>query len=197
MRVTSSLEAATPAWRRQPSLKRYVMGIMGHKNVAVFEATPRAATVAHNRSATVRSRVNSQEGVERHSTAELARRTMPLTTEQRTYLERRLKEERALALQTLNRAIDDHAGSTEQDRAGDLTKMPSHLADLGTDTIDEELDASNATRTSNELAEIDAALERLYKSPEQFGRCEDTGRDIPFERLDLIPWARTCDDKNA
>jgi len=122
---------------------------------------------------------------------------MPLTTEQRTHIERRLKEERALALQTLNRAIDDHAASTEQDRAGDLTKMPSHLADLGTDTIEEELDASNATRTSNELAEIDAALERLYKNPEEFGRCEDTGRDIPFERLDLIPWARTCDDKNG
>jgi len=40
---------------------------------------------------------------------------------------------------------------------------------------------------------IDAALERLYQAPEKFGRCEDTGKDIPFARLDLIPWARTCE----
>ena len=43
-----------------------------------------------------------------------------------------------------------------------------------------------------ELAEIDAALERLYNTPEKFGICEDTGEDIPYERLDIIPWARTC-----
>jgi RNA polymerase-binding transcription factor DksA len=55
------------------------------------------------------------------------------------------------------------------------------------------VDESNATRVSNELAEIDAALERLYKTPSKYGLCEDTGREIPFERLDIVPWARTCD----
>jgi RNA polymerase-binding transcription factor DksA len=42
-----------------------------------------------------------------------------------------------------------------------------------------------------ELEEIDAALKRLYHSPQDFGRDERTGHDIPFERLDVIPWART------
>jgi DnaK suppressor protein len=55
-----------------------------------------------------------------------------------------------------------------------------------------ELDASNATRTSREFAEIEAALERLYARPDRFGICEDTGQQIPFERLEIIPWARTC-----
>jgi DnaK suppressor protein len=118
---------------------------------------------------------------------------MPLTTAQRTYLGQRLRDERARALQLLNREVGDHSGATDQERAGNLSKVPFHMADLGTDTNDEEVDASNATRASRELAEIDAALERLYKSPEQFGRCEESGREIPFARLDLIPWARTCD----
>jgi DnaK suppressor protein len=118
---------------------------------------------------------------------------MPLTTEQRSQLEQRLREERTRTLESLNRVVADQAGSDEQDRAGDLTKMPFHLADLGTDTMDTELDASNATRASRELAEIDDALERLYTKPEQFGLCEDSGREIPFERLVMIPWARTCD----
>jgi len=117
---------------------------------------------------------------------------MPLTIEQRRHLEKRLHEERARALQILNGILADRSSSSEQDRTGDLTLMPLHQADLGTDTMDQELDESNATRVSRELTEIDAALERLYKSLGQFGLCEDTGREIPFERLDIIPWARTC-----
>lgn len=117
---------------------------------------------------------------------------MPLTKKQRGYLEKRLQDERARALKLVNRIVADRSGSSQQEEAGDLTLMPLHAADLGTDTMDEELDRSNATRASRELAEIDAALERLYKSPAQFGLCDD-GREIPFERLDIIPWARTCD----
>ena len=118
---------------------------------------------------------------------------MPLTEQQRAHLEQRLREERARALRDLNRSVDEHAGESEQDRARDLTSLPFHLADRGTDTMQTELDASIATRVSRELAEIDAALDRLYRNPEQFGICEDTGRDIPFERLDAVPWARTCE----
>lgn len=117
---------------------------------------------------------------------------MPLSEAQRQHLEQRLQEERARALRTLNRAVDRHADEDEQERSGDLSKVPFHPADLGTDTMQDELDASNATRVSRELAEIDAALERLYHTPEKFGVCEDTGREIPFARLDVIPWARTC-----
>jgi DnaK suppressor protein len=117
---------------------------------------------------------------------------MPLSPEQRKHLEKRLQEERTRALRTLNRSIAEHFGESDQDRAGDLTSVPFHLADRGTDTMQTELDASQATRVSRELEEIDAALERFYRTPERFGICEETGREISFERLDAIPWARTC-----
>jgi len=118
---------------------------------------------------------------------------MPLTGEQQRHIERRLRDERERAIQILNEIVADRSSESQQTEAGDLTLMPFHPADLGTDTMDEELDASNATRVSRELTEIDAALDRLYKHPEQFGVCEDTGQEIPVERLDIIPWARTCD----
>ena len=116
---------------------------------------------------------------------------MSLTNAQRKHLEGRLQEERARLLRALNRSLAPQEETDAQDRAGDLSKVPFHLADLGTDTIDAELEASNETRMSRELEEIDAALERLYQTPGRFGVCEETGRPIPFERLDLIPWART------
>lgn len=120
---------------------------------------------------------------------------MSLTIEQRTYLEQRLRDERDRALQLVERVVADRSNLTPQEQAGDLSLMPFHPADLGTEAMDQELDASNATRASRELTEIDAALERLYRNPDQFGVCEDTGREIPFERLDLIPWARTCEER--
>jgi DnaK suppressor protein len=116
---------------------------------------------------------------------------MTLSRKQLEHLERRLKEERSRALGALNRSVAEYSGSTDQERSGDLTSMPLHMADVGTDTMQEELDASNETRISRELAEIDAALTRLYKSPESFGLSESTGTQIPFERLDAVPWARS------
>jgi RNA polymerase-binding transcription factor DksA len=121
---------------------------------------------------------------------------MPLTDAQRQHLERRLREERARLQRDLDRSLAVEE-EDEQDRAGDLSKVPFHIADLGTDTMDTELERSNETRMSRELAEIDAALNRLYQSPDRFGICEDTGRPIPFERLDIIPWARTCGQVGA
>jgi DnaK suppressor protein len=118
---------------------------------------------------------------------------MPLTTEQRKHLEKRLHDERARVLRMLDRIVAERSSESEHEQAGDLTLIPFHQADLGTDTMDQELDESNATRLSRELTEIDAALERLYETPEKFGLCEDTAGEIPFERLDIIPWARTCD----
>lgn len=115
---------------------------------------------------------------------------MSLTAEQLHHFEKRLQDERARALQILNRSVSEHADASDQDLAGDLTSVPFHLADRGTDTMQTELDAANATRISRELAEIDAALERLYQNPEQFGICQETGQAIPYERLDIVPWAR-------
>jgi DnaK suppressor protein len=122
---------------------------------------------------------------------------MPLTDAQRQHLERRLLEERSRLQRDLDRSLAAQQQEDEQDQAGDLSKVPFHIADLGTDTMDTELERSNETRMSRELEEIDAALNRLYQAPERFGICEDTGRPIPFERLDIIPWARTCGQAGA
>ena len=115
-----------------------------------------------------------------------------MTPDQRKHLEARLLEERDRVTRLLSRYADEHEREDEQEESGDLTKMPLHMADQGTDTMQQELDAVMVDRESRTLSEIDAALERLYREPERFGLCEESGEPIPFERLDIVPWARTC-----
>lgn len=93
----------------------------------------------------------------------------------RTRLERRLLAERERDLRILARLSGRADDEAEADAA--------HL---------DELDCSFLTQTSDELARIDDSLRTLYRSPEQAGKCRRCGRDIPFERLDLIPWAELC-----
>ena len=59
---------------------------------------------------------------------------MALTSAQLEHFERRLVEERAYLLGPLNRLVEEERSEDEQDRGGDLSKVPTHLADRGTDT---------------------------------------------------------------
>lgn len=119
---------------------------------------------------------------------------MSLTKAQLQHLEKRLLEERARIAADLARYHAETEDS-ELDESGELSAAPVHPADLGTDNEDQEIAALNAERQSTELSEIDAALDRLYQRPGEFGRDERSGQPIPFERLDIIPWARTTDDE--
>jgi DnaK suppressor protein len=121
---------------------------------------------------------------------------MVLNQDQLRHLEGRLKEERERVLADLRR-YDESRASTRTAEAGDLSDYPFHVADHGTDSYDQEMETVFAERASRELEEIDRALNRLYEDPEHFGICENTGRAIPFGRLDVVPWTRTCIEPGA
>ena len=53
---------------------------------------------------------------------------MPLTRNQLDHLQKRLQDERARALDLLNRIVGERSGESGQDAAGDLSVMPSHAA---------------------------------------------------------------------
>jgi RNA polymerase-binding transcription factor DksA len=118
---------------------------------------------------------------------------MALNEDQLRYMETRLREERERVVVLLRR-YEERRSASQLEASGDLSEYPFHMADHGTDTYEQEMDAMLAQRASRELEEIDDALHRLIERPERFGICENTGEPISFERLDLIPWARTCGD---
>lgn len=117
----------------------------------------------------------------------------PLSADRIEQYRRRLIEERQRLIRLLDPDGDLNASSvTAAD--GDLTNWPFHLADQGTDAIEQETGFLLASRESRLLMHVDAALQRLYKTPESFGRCESCGNAIDRERLDAIPHVRLCID---
>ena len=108
----------------------------------------------------------------------------------RKRFEKRLLDERARITGVLDRMNTTARSEEERDQAGDLSLMPTHQADLGSDEQQRELETSVNQNEADTLAEINAALERLYKTPERYGIDERTGKPIPLARLDVVPWAR-------
>jgi RNA polymerase-binding transcription factor DksA len=115
-----------------------------------------------------------------------------MTDQQRQHLEQRLLQERDRANRALERLDEAATIATEDD--GDLTSYSQHLADNGTDTMEQEKSLMLLGKEGARLTAIDVALHRIYKEPEQYGRCDECGNDIPFERMDVVPWARHCLD---
>lgn len=114
-----------------------------------------------------------------------------MTKEQRDHLEQRLLRERQRVVKALQQ-LDESLAAEEED--GDLTTYPFHLADEGTDTMEQEQGFLLRSKEGVLLYEIDDALRMLYKEPERFGKCAICGTDIAVERLDIVPWAKLCLD---
>src|SRR6266851_2856977 len=72
--------------------------------------------------------------------------------------------------------------------AGNLSNMPIHMADLGTDNFEQEFTLSLLQNEEQLLGEIASALERMKQGV--YGQCEECQGEIPKPRLQAVPYAR-------
>ena len=79
---------------------------------------------------------------------------------------------------------------TGGESAGGLSNAPMHLGDLGTEVYLQELNATLLENESYLRGEVVAAMERVENGT--YGTCENCGKKIIEERLELIPYARYC-----
>ena len=73
---------------------------------------------------------------------------------------------------------------------GDLSSMPIHMADIGTDNFEQEFTLSLMETEGGTLEEIETALERMEDGT--YAQCEECGSKIPKKRLDAIPYTAMC-----
>ena len=75
-----------------------------------------------------------------------------------------------------------------QSGGGNLSNVPIHRADVGTDTYDQDFMLGLAEKERSRLREIDEALRRI--EDRTYGVCQMTGKPIPRARLLAKPWAK-------
>jgi RNA polymerase-binding transcription factor DksA len=71
---------------------------------------------------------------------------------------------------------------------GELSSMPVHLADIGSDNFEQEFSLGLMAEEKKILLEIDHALNRIESG--SYGVCEGLGIVIEQPRLEAIPWTR-------
>jgi DnaK suppressor protein len=83
-------------------------------------------------------------------------------------------------------------GKNRQDASGDLSNMPIHMADIGSDNYEQEFTLGLLESEHALLREINAALTRMDKGT--YGICLGTSKPIGKARLEAKPWAKYCID---
>ncbi len=122
----------------------------------------------------------------------------PQTARQRSMLSSRdieqfremLLDKRAQLTRDVHTMRDEALRDSRQNAAGDLSSMPIHMADLGTDNYELEFTLGLIEGGRATLLEIDEALARIRNGT--YGICMATGKPIGKARLKANPWAKYC-----
>jgi RNA polymerase-binding transcription factor DksA len=103
---------------------------------------------------------------------------------------KQLEHYRELLIEKLREIIGDMGAMEESvfSSSGELSSMPVHLADIGTDSYEQEFSLGLMAGEKKLLGEILQALERITEKT--YGFCEGLGVLIEANRLEAIPWTR-------
>ncbi len=101
-----------------------------------------------------------------------------------------LLQKRREIISNVNEMEDETLKKSRLDASGDLSSMPIHMADIGTDNYEQEFALGLMDSERKLLRETDDALQRIEEGT--YGICEGTGKQIPKARLEAQPWARYC-----
>jgi len=111
-----------------------------------------------------------------------------LSTAELEHFKQLLLQKRRQILGNVSEIEGEALRKSRLDASGDLSSMPIHMADLGTDNFEQEFSLELMDSERRLLEEIEEALHRIETGT--YGICEGTGKPIAKARLEAQPWAR-------
>jgi RNA polymerase-binding transcription factor DksA len=112
----------------------------------------------------------------------------------KTKASKRLTEERT-RLQGIRDGLQREQEEATSDSGGELSGVDQHPGDSGTETFELERNVSLREQVEDQLAEIDAAFQRLEHG--RYGRCQACERPVGDARLEAMPATRFCVEDQA
>ncbi len=80
--------------------------------------------------------------------------------------------------------------SSQRESSGDLSGYSLHMADMGTDTFQRDLELGLVSKEQEILYKIDEALRMIEDGT--YGICQTCGKPIKESRLRAVPFAKLC-----
>ena len=112
----------------------------------------------------------------------------PLSKAELREFQQILLEKRRALIGDMNGIEADALKGGRGGESSDLSSMPTHPADVGSDNYEQEFTLGLLESERTLLAEINEALERIDAGT--FGVCAGTGKPIGKARLQARPWAK-------
>ncbi|MCA1056789.1 TraR/DksA C4-type zinc finger protein [Rossellomorea aquimaris] len=113
-----------------------------------------------------------------------------LTNQQQETLKRELLQQQSQLKEHLHQDLDSLHHTNERDNAGELSLYDNHPADMGTELYEREKDFAIDDHAKIELNKINRALQAMQEGT--YGQCKECGKEIPFERLEVLPTTLFC-----
>jgi DnaK suppressor protein len=90
----------------------------------------------------------------------------------------------------LDQMTDEALRRAQPESSGNLSNVPLHMADVGTENYDQEFTLGLIENEQATLEQVQGALNRIEAGT--FGKCEECGEHIARQRLQYLPYVRHC-----
>jgi DnaK suppressor protein len=90
----------------------------------------------------------------------------------------------------LDQMTDEALKRNQPDSSGNLSNVPLHMADVGTENYDQEFTLGLIENEQETLDQIQEALSRIEAAT--YGRCLECSGPIGKARLQVLPYTRYC-----
>ncbi len=185
--------------RDAPGPKKKVKTVKKAKKAKKTEVVPKKAKASSSGrgGGSVESEARSASAAKPKKTVKKAAKPLKAQRPKTPLSKGELAEFRRMLLEKRRSLIGDMDGMTNEalrrnvsGRSGDLSSIPTHKADIGTDNYEQEFTLGLLESEQAMLAEIEEALARINNGT--YGICFGTGKPIGKPRLRARPWAKYC-----
>lgn len=112
--------------------------------------------------------------------------------DQQQYLKQKILQEREQQLHRIESINEGGLGESMDNSFGELSTIDNHPGDVGTEMFERSKDLALKEQSRMIIKAIDNALDAMGKG--NYGKCEVCNKEIPYERLEAVPYTTLCMD---
>ncbi|MBT2640378.1 MULTISPECIES: TraR/DksA C4-type zinc finger protein [unclassified Bacillus (in: firmicutes)] len=114
-----------------------------------------------------------------------------LTNDQLTQLKQTLIDEKeTLISQIDNNEEEGYLEGSQREATGELSSYDNHPADSGTELFERSKNLALDEHFDGQMEKVENALKAIEDGT--YGKCAECGKEIPFERLEAVPYTLYC-----